>query len=81
VNDKYFGQHGTLYCLTDGAGDVAWAKLPVIEYHFGISGEQPGKAPAEEYSYLCEDDKLVPLNNPENCAWLSRPWPAVVVRR
>lgn len=81
VNDKYFGRVGALYCLTDGAGDVAWARLPDIQYHFGILVEEAGKAPAEEYSYLCVDDKLVPLKNPENCAWLSRPWPAVIVRR
>lgn len=81
MNDKYFGRVGTLYCLTDGAGDVAWARLPDIQNHFGIFGEQPVKAPAEEYSFLCVDDKLVPLTDPENCAWLSRPWPAVIVRR
>jgi hypothetical protein len=81
MNDKYFGRVGTLYCLTDGAGDVAWARLPDIEYHFGIFGGQRAQAPPEEYSYLCADDKLVPLNNPENCAWLSRPWPAIIVRR
>lgn len=81
MNDKYFGRVGALYCLTDGAGDVAWARLPDIQYHFGILVEGAGKAPAEEYSYLCVDDKLVPLKNPENCAWLSRPWPAVIVRR
>ena len=78
---KYWGPVGTLYCLTDGAGDVAWAKLPNIQVHFGIFGEEPSQAPVEEYRYLCVDDKLVPLHNPDNCAWLSRPWPAVIVRR
>ena len=81
MNDKYFGRVGTLYCLTDGAGDVAWARLPDIQYHFGMLVEGAGTAPAEDYSYLCVDDKLVPLNDSENCAWLSRPWPAVIVRR
>ena len=81
MNDKYWGPVGALYCLTDGAGDVAWAKLADIEYHFGITGKEPLRATAEEYSYLCVDDKLAALNNPENCAWLSRPWPAVIVRR
>ncbi|XP_021919333.1 transferrin-like isoform X2 [Zootermopsis nevadensis] len=81
VFDKYWGAVGTLYCLTDGAGDVAWARLPDIENHFGINGEEPAQAPAEEYSFLCQDDRLAPLDNPENCAWLSRPWAAVIARR
>ncbi|PNF38438.1 hypothetical protein B7P43_G04014 [Cryptotermes secundus] len=81
MNDKYWGPVGALYCLTDGAGDVAWARLLDIEYHFGINGGEPVHAPAEEYSFLCADDRLVPLNNPENCAWLSRPWAAVIARR
>jgi hypothetical protein len=81
ASDKYWGPVESLLCLTDGAGDIAWARLPDIEYHFGIHGEKPVQAPAEEYSFLCADDRLSPLNNPENCAWLSRPWAAAVVRR
>jgi hypothetical protein len=81
VNDKYWGPVGSLYCLTDGAGDVVWAKLPDIEYHFGINSEVPAEEQAEEYSFLCADDRLAPLDNPENCAWLSRPWAAILARR
>jgi hypothetical protein len=81
ANDKYWGPVGTLYCLTDGAGDVTWARLPDIENHFGINGGEPAQAPAEEYSFLCQDDRLAPLNNSENCAWLSRPWATIIARR
>ncbi|XP_069678938.1 transferrin-like isoform X2 [Periplaneta americana] len=80
VNDKYWGSSGPLYCLTDGGGDVAWAKFATIEYHFGINGGNP-VAPPDEYNFLCADNRLTPLDKPEDCAWLARPWATVLSRR
>ncbi|PSN46014.1 hypothetical protein C0J52_06348 [Blattella germanica] len=81
--DKYWGRVGPLYCLTDGAGDIAWARLAEIQIHFGLNTMESNSAtaPADDYRLLCEDNRLAPLDQPENCAWLARPWKAVITKR
>ena len=79
--DKYWGRVGPLYCLTDGAGDVAWARLAEIQVHFKLNTMEAAQAAADEFRFLCADNRLASLDQPENCAWLARPWKAVLTKR
>ncbi|XP_066141002.1 transferrin [Euwallacea fornicatus] len=77
--DKYWGRTGSLLCLTDGAGDVSWARLEDVKHHFGITpGGQEGNP--EEYSLLCPDDSIMPLNSSSPCIWVVKPWSVVASR-
>ncbi|XP_055920328.1 transferrin [Eupeodes corollae] len=80
VGDKHWGRRGVLYCLTSGGGDVAWARLDDVKSHFGFSGLQ-AQADPSEYSYLCPDGHLQPLNSSRPCVWVSKPWPVIAARR
>lgn len=80
VGDKHWGRRGALYCLTSGGGDVAWARLDDVKSHFGFSGLQ-AQADQSEYSFLCPDGHLQPLNATRPCIWVSKPWPAIAARR
>lgn len=35
--DRYWGRMGSLYCLTSGDGQVAWARLVDVQALFGVS--------------------------------------------
>lgn len=37
MHDKYWGYLGPLLCLTEGVGDVAWARLDNIKFIFYVS--------------------------------------------
>lgn len=37
IGDKHWGRRGALYCLTNGVGNVAWARLDDVRSHFGVS--------------------------------------------
>ncbi|KAJ8938556.1 hypothetical protein NQ314_011445 [Rhamnusium bicolor] len=80
VGDEYWGRRGSLLCLTDGAGDISWARLDDVEPHFGLT---PGTAEAttEGYSFLCPDDSVLPLNTSKPCVWVVKPWPVVATKR
>ncbi|CAH1959218.1 unnamed protein product [Acanthoscelides obtectus] len=80
TQDEYWGRRGPLFCLTDGAGDVAWARKDDMAAHFGLTG---GRAlmPPEDYSLLCPDDTLMPINMTEPCVWVVRPWPVIGANR
>lgn len=76
LNDKYWGRRGPLYCLTDGVGDVAWARLDDTRSHFGmVSG--PNASSPDGYSYLCPNGYTIPLNSTNPCIWVVKPWPVV----
>ncbi|XP_023309775.1 transferrin [Anoplophora glabripennis] len=77
INDEYWGRRGSLLCLTDGAGDISWARLDDVKTHFGL---QSGLVP-DQYSLLCPDDSLMPLTAAEPCIWVVKPWPVVASRR
>lgn len=36
-SDRYWGRMGSLYCLTSGDGQVAWARLVDVQALFGVS--------------------------------------------
>ncbi|XP_065170841.1 transferrin [Atheta coriaria] len=78
TNDKYWGRRGPLFCLTDGVGDISWARLDDVKIHFGITPGSISISP-EGYSYLCRDGTKIPVNatsrNP--CVWVVKPWPVI----
>ncbi|XP_031358132.1 transferrin-like, partial [Photinus pyralis] len=81
TDDKYWGRSGPLLCLTDGVGDITWARLDDVRSHFGLT---PGSslASTEGYSYLCEDGTTIPLNSTTKpCVWVVKPWPVVASKR
>lgn len=80
MDDKYWGRTGSLYCLTDGAGDVSWSRLDDVQSHFGLDLASQ-EASAEDYYLLCPDDTLMPLNASNPCVWVVKPWPVVATRR
>ncbi|KAL3278705.1 hypothetical protein HHI36_016239 [Cryptolaemus montrouzieri] len=75
-DDKYWGRRGSLLCLTDGAGDVSWARWDDVQIHFGLV---PGgrDASPEEYNLLCPDESVRPLNTTNPCVWVVKPWSVV----
>ncbi|XP_030387941.1 transferrin [Scaptodrosophila lebanonensis] len=79
-NDKHWGRRGALYCLTSGGGSVSWARLDDVRSHFGLSGIAAQAEPSE-YSYLCPDGHMQPINTTRPCIWVSKPWPVVAARR
>lgn len=80
IGDKHWGRRGPLYCLTSGAGQVAWVRLDDVKSHFGYSGLKAESDP-NGYSFLCPDGHLQPLNTNSPCIWISKPWPVVASRR
>ncbi|XP_049541570.1 transferrin [Anopheles darlingi] len=79
IGDKHWGRRGPLYCLTSGAGEVAWARLDDVQSHFGFGG-LPAEANSSEYSFLCPDGHLQPLDTRKPCVWVSKPWAAIAAR-
>lgn len=80
IGDKHWGRRGALYCLTSGGGSVAWARLDDVKSHFGLSGLLSQANPSE-YSYLCPDGHLQPINATNPCVWVAKPWPVIAARR
>lgn len=78
--DKYSGSGGSMLCLTDGVGDVVWAKYSDVRIHFKLAMATPLPS-TSEYSFLCEDGSLLPLTQSEPCYWLARPWQVVGANR
>lgn len=39
------------------------------------------EANPDDYSFLCPDGHLQPLNSTQPCVWVSKPWPAIAARR
>ncbi|XP_037914249.1 transferrin [Hermetia illucens] len=79
VGDKHWGRRGALYCLTTGGGEVAWARLDDVRSHFGFSG-LIAEANPNEYSFLCPDGLLQPLNSTYPCVWVAKPWQAIAAK-
>lgn len=80
IGDKHWGRRGPLYCLTSGAGQVAWVRLDDVKSHFGYSGLKAESDP-NGYSFLCPDGHLQPLDTQSPCIWISKPWPVVASSR
>ncbi|CAG9863748.1 unnamed protein product [Phyllotreta striolata] len=80
MRDEFWGRSGSLLCLTDGAGDISWARLDDVQAHFGLNNGI-AQASSEGYSFLCPDDSIMPVNSSNPCVWVARPWPVVAARR
>lgn len=76
TQDKYWGRRGSLFCLTDGAGEISWARLDDVRQHFGLTPGGQEESPAN-YSLLCPDNTIMPLNTSNPCVWVVKPWPVV----
>ncbi|CAH0559126.1 unnamed protein product [Brassicogethes aeneus] len=80
INDKYWGRRGPLLCLTDGAGDVSWTRWDDVQIHFGLTPGDTESSP-DDFSLLCPDDTLMPVNTTNPCVWVAKPWSVVVTKR
>lgn len=80
TQDKYWGRRGPLYCLTDGIGDVSWARLDDVRSHFGLSSNT-SVTDKKDYSLLCPNGEIVPLNSTNLCIWVVKPWPVIGSKR
>ncbi|XP_048517219.1 transferrin [Dendroctonus ponderosae] len=80
IQDKYWGRRGSLFCLTDGSGDISWARLDDVNPHFGFTSGNQGINP-NDYSLLCPDNTVMPLNSSTPCVWVVKPWSVIAARR
>lgn len=80
MQDKYWGRRGPLYCLTDGVGDISWARLDDVQTHFGLNSGN-GVIDHTDYSFLCQNGKIMPLNSTKPCIWVVKPWPVIATKR
>ncbi|CRK98392.1 CLUMA_CG011751, isoform A [Clunio marinus] len=80
VGDKHWGRRGPLYCLTSGSGEIAYVRLDDVKSFFGFTGLTPESDP-NNYSYLCPDSHLQPLNVENPCTWIDKPWSVLAAKR
>ncbi|XP_058445332.1 transferrin [Malaya genurostris] len=80
--DKYSGYDGSIRCLVENNGDVAFTKVIYVNKYFGLPvGDGPAKpalnpaARANDFVYLCENGTTRPITGPA-CSWAQRPWQA-----
>ncbi|KAI4497716.1 hypothetical protein M0802_007256 [Mischocyttarus mexicanus] len=73
IDDKYHGREGSILCLTDNVGDIAWVRLDDVLEYFKITDSSK-----DDYSYLCPDGMTRPARNNNPCIWLGQPWPVIV---
>ncbi|VEN49497.1 unnamed protein product [Callosobruchus maculatus] len=79
--DEYWGRRGPLFCLTDRAGDVAWVRRDDMAAHFGLTEGGKAIVSPQDYSLLCPDDTVRPVNTSDPCVWVVMPWPVVGAAR
>lgn len=80
VGDKHWGRKGPLYCLTGGNGEAAYVRLDDVRSFFGLTGLTP-EADPNNYSFLCPDSHLQPLNATKPCTWIAKPWSVLAAKR
>ncbi|XP_043462927.1 uncharacterized protein LOC122498976 [Leptopilina heterotoma] len=73
-DDKFYGKEGVLLCLTEGGGDIAWARLKFVRYHFKRFGGE------EDYRFLCPDGSIRNLSD-DPCVWFEEPWRTTIARK
>uniref|UniRef100_A0A182QXI1 Transferrin-like domain-containing protein n=1 Tax=Anopheles farauti TaxID=69004 RepID=A0A182QXI1_9DIPT len=69
--DPLNGHQSALECLQRN-GDVVYSSVLEIQRFFADRS-----AIANDFSYLCPNGTLTPVNGPA-CTWMSQPWPVVV---
>ncbi|XP_063992307.1 transferrin [Diachasmimorpha longicaudata] len=77
INDKYGGRMGSVMCLTEGDGDVAWVRLEDAKEYFKMEMINTSR-----YKFLCPDGiaRRVNFSKDLPCTWISRPWPVIAAR-
>jgi ABC-type amino acid transport substrate-binding protein len=76
--DKFSGYDGSIRCLVENGGDVAFTKVIYVRRLFGLPiGNNPATTVAvanpDDYEYLCEDGTRRPVTGTP-CSWAKRPW-------
>uniref|UniRef100_A0A224XKM5 Putative transferrin-like protein n=1 Tax=Panstrongylus lignarius TaxID=156445 RepID=A0A224XKM5_9HEMI len=70
----------SLKCLTRNGGEVAVAPLEEVRNYFGLKSGSNIKNNADDYVYLCKDEKTMEITNPNPCTWGKQPWDLIVSR-
>ncbi|GFU10566.1 melanotransferrin [Nephila pilipes] len=68
VEDVYAGYQGVMNCLSEGAADVAFTKIPELKLYLQKHPEFKEKA-----EFLCFDGGRKSLEDPNPCIWGVRP--------
>ncbi|XP_055935985.1 transferrin-like [Argiope bruennichi] len=75
ADDAYAGYEGVMNCLSDGAADVAFTKIPALKEYLAKHPEFADKA-----ELLCFEGGRKSLQDPNPCTWGVRPTNAYVAR-
>jgi len=76
--DKFSGYDGSIRCLVENGGDIAFTKVIYVRRFFGLPiGNNPAtteaRANPDDYEYLCEDGTRRSVTE-RPCSWAKRPW-------
>nr|XP_022905830.1 transferrin [Onthophagus taurus] len=79
-HDQYYGTSGSLLCLRDGSGDIAWTTLNTAISQFGLNNIKDRNSTNDttiyDYKFLCSDDTTRPLTATP-CVWVAKPWAVI----
>ncbi|GFY45775.1 transferrin [Trichonephila inaurata madagascariensis] len=75
ANDEYAGYEGVMNCLSDGAADVAFTKIPALREYLQLHPEFEQKA-----ELLCFNGGRKSLRDPNPCVWGVRPTNAFITK-
>lgn len=59
---------------------AAYVRLDDVKSFFGFTGQNPESDP-NNFSFLCPDSHLQPLNTPRPCTWINKPWSVLAAKR
>lgn len=59
---------------------VAYVRLDDVRNFFGMTGLTAESDP-NNYSFLCPDSHLQPLNSQNPCTWINKPWSVLAAKR
>ncbi len=74
-SDPYAGEEGTIKCLLEGQGQVAFTTIEAAENYFRQRPEEK-----DNYQFLCLDGSRMPITR-RACEWARRPTNTFVIRR
>lgn len=66
--------------MTGGNGQAAYVRLDDVRSFFGLTGLAP-EADLNNYSFLCPDSHLQPINATKPCTWVAKPWSVLAAKR
>ncbi|KAJ8705499.1 hypothetical protein PYW08_012545 [Mythimna loreyi] len=80
AGDRYWGNAGSLTCLTEGEGDVTWGEADDVAAYFKVDEADGSLTGSENFAYLCRDGTWRDMTQ-KPCVWLRRPWNVIVAKR